>query len=302
MLKAGPPDGVPLLGYERDLVAAEASYLRLVGARAPEVPVPAVLAHGSDRGVLDGDWMLTTLLSGRSLPEWQAAHPYGDVGPARRELGAAVAALGAITAPRFGYTGARPAGRSWPQAFTTIVQDLLADAARWQVALPDGAGRLRALLVRAHDVLAEVEVARLVHVDLWDGNVLATTTGPTSAPVARLCGLVDGERHLFGDALVDLVSPALFTRIEDQPAHPFLTGWASALGRSTTFSHGEKVRLGLYRVHLYLLMLVEMPSRGAEGDHQRRAMLTDLLDQEITHVGTALDGQQNAPPATSPVI
>ena len=288
VLKAAPPDAVPLLGYERDLVAAEASYLRLAGERAPDVPVPRVVACGVDRGVLDGDWLLTTLLPGTSLPTWQAAHPRGDAGPARGELGAAVAGLGVITAPRFGYAGSRPGGSTWPAAFTAIIEDLLADAGRWQVALPGGAGRLRALIARAQGVLAEVEVARLVHVDLWDGNVLATTTGSASAPVARLSGLVDGERHLFGDALVDLVSPALFTRIEDQPGHPFLAGWARALERPATFSASEEVRLGLYRVHLYLLMLVEMPSRGAGGDHQRREMLTDLLDDEITRVDAAL--------------
>lgn len=290
VLKAGPPDAVPLLGYERDLVRAEAAYLRLVGARAPDVPVPAVLSCGVDRAVLDGDWMLTTVLPGASLPAWQAAHPHGDAAPARRALGAAVAALGAITAPRFGYTGSRPGGRTWPAAFTAILEELLADAGRWRVALPGGAGRLRALLERAHDVLSEVEVARLVHVDAWDGNVLVTTTGPAAAPVARLSGLVDGERHLFGDPLVDLVSPALFTRIEDQPDHPFLAGWAEASDRPATFGPGERVRLGLYRVHLYLLMLVEMPSRGAESDHQRRTMLTDLLDEEIAHVRATLDG------------
>ena len=287
-LKAGPRDGVPLLGYERDLVAAEADYLHLVGAHAPGVPVPRVLALGSDRGVLDGDWLLTTLLPSRPLPAWQAAHPDGDAGPARRALGAAVAALGAITSARFGYSGQRPGGRTWPVAFAAIIEDLLADAGRWQVALPGGPGRLRALLARARGVLAEVDVARLVHVDLWDGNVLATTTGPTAAPVAALCGLVDGERHLFGDALVDLVSPALFTRIEDQPGHPFLAGWAHALGRPATFTPAEGARLGLYRVHLYLLILVEMPSRGAGHDHAQRTMLSDLLDEEITRVEATL--------------
>ena len=290
VLKAGPPDAVALLGYERDLVRVEAAYLDLVRERAPGLPVPRVISCGVDRAVLDGDWLLTTLLPGRSLPEWRAAHPHGDTGPARRALGAAVAGLGAITSPRFGYTGARPSGRTWPAAFTAVIEDLLGDAARWRVALPGGAQRLRALVDRAHEALAEVDAARLVHVDLWDGNVLVTTTGPASAPVAALCGLVDGERHLFGDPLVDLVSPALFTRIEDQPAHPFLAGWAGALGRPAAFSPSERVRLGLYRVHLYLLMLVEMPSRGAGQDHRRHAMLSGLLEEETARVDAALGG------------
>lgn len=290
VLKTGPGDGVPLLGYERDLVRAEAAYFDLVSARTPGVPVPRVLFCGSDRTVLDGDWLITTLFPGGSLPDWQAAHPGGDTAGARRALGAAVAGLAAITAPRFGYTGDRPGEASWPVAFTAIIDSLLFDAGRWGVALPGGAGRVRALVADARAVLGEVEVAHLVHFDLWDANVLVTTTGTASCPVAALAGLVDGERHLYGDPLVDLVSPALFGRIEDRGDHPFLAGWAQALGRPAAFTQGEVARLSLYRVHLYLVMLTEMPSRGQGGDVERREMLHALLDAEITYADAALRG------------
>ena len=49
----------------------------------------------------------------------------------------------------------------------------------------------------------------LLHFDLWDGNVLGGPDG--------LTGLVDGERWLFGDPLMDIVSPALRRRIEREP-------------------------------------------------------------------------------------
>jgi hypothetical protein len=99
-----------------------------------------------------------------------------------------------------------------------------------------------------------VRRAAPVHFDLRDGNVLCSPG-------------VDGERHLLGDPLVDFVSPALFRRIEDEPRHPFLRGY----GHSTAFAGGELLRLALYRMHLYLLMVVEIPSRGMAGDaHARR--------------------------------
>lgn len=289
VLKAAPPDAVPLLRYERGLIAAEADFFRLVRTGVPELPVPEVVSHGTDRAVLDGDWLLTTWLPGTPLPGWRAVHPDGDTRPARRALGSAVAGLSVLSSPRFGYSGDRPGGTSWPLAFGAIVESLLADAAAWRVDVPGGPARVRALLSTAHDVLADVARARLVHVDVWDGNVLVTSE-PADPEVAVLSGLVDGERHLFGDPLVDLVSPALFRRIEDDRASAFLAGWAQRLGRPMLLGEREVVRLALYRVHLYLVMLVEMPSRGTPGDGDQRAMLETLLDEEIAYAEAALRG------------
>src|SRR5690242_10133771 len=82
VVKIGPPPRVPLLGYERGLLAAEADYFRLVAGRAP---VPQVLSEG------DG-WLITSLLPGRSL-----ADDRDNADPVRAELGAAVARIHEVT-------------------------------------------------------------------------------------------------------------------------------------------------------------------------------------------------------------
>ncbi|GAA0807491.1 phosphotransferase family protein [Spirilliplanes yamanashiensis] len=261
VLKVGPPPGVHLLRYEAGIAAAEARYFRLVADRVPGVPVPEVLAAGDD-------WLLTRRLPGRPLSE--LADP-SDTATARFELGAALARLHTVTGDRFGYTGAgRTAADTWPAAFAAIIDDLLADAETWRVRLPVPDALIRATVARHAPVLAAVDRPALLHVDLWDGNVL-TEHG-------RLTGLVDGERHLYGDPLLDLVSPALFRRIEDEPGHPLLRGYASA-GAPLRL---DRRRLALYRTHLYLLMLVEMPSRGITTDRGRRDLLEGLLSAELT--------------------
>ncbi|MFB7073988.1 phosphotransferase, partial [Streptomyces sp. NPDC056290] len=239
VVKAGPPSTARLLAYEKRLIPAEAEYFRVVRDRAPGVPVPSVLA------VCD-DWIITTLLPGRPLTEEDAPR-------ARIELGAAVAAVHEISGPHFGYTGERPSGQDWPTVFAAAVTSLRADAAEWNVPLPP----LEGAVERHHDVLAEVIRPALLHFDLWDGNVLVSPSG-------GLAGLVDGERYLYGDPLLDLVSPALFRRIEDEPEHPFLRGY-----RPDPFDAGARTRLSLYRLHRYLLMITEGPSRGGGGPRPR---------------------------------
>jgi len=251
VVKVGPPASARLLAYEKGLIPAEAEYFRLVGDRAP---VPEVLAASDD-------WIITTLLPGRPLAE-------GDAPRARSELGAAIAAVHEISGPHFGYTGDRPSGDDWPAAFGAVVAALRADAAEWNVPLPP----LDGVLERHHDVLAAVTRPALLHFDLWDGNVLVTESG-------GLGGLVDGERYLYGDPLLDLVSPALFRRIEDEPDHPFLRGYAPA-----PFDAAARIRLSLYRLHLYVLMIAEGPSRGIPRADGRHDYVTGLLNEELARL------------------
>ena len=133
--------------------------------------------------------------------------------------------------------------------------------------------RIRELVAGSAAELDEVDRPALVHFDLWDGNVLAVQ--------GRLAGLVDGERYLYGDPLVDFVSPVVLRRVEDEPAHPFVRGYAAATGTPVVFDAPARRRLALYRIYLYLIMIVEVPSRGID-DPWRQTGLADLLVDEAT--------------------
>lgn len=248
VVKVGPPADARLLGYERGLIAAEAQYFRLTAGAAP---VPDVLAEG------DG-WLITSLLPGRPITEAEGE----DAGPVREQLGAAVARIHQVTGSHFGYTGDRAAGPDWPSAFRAMIDGLLADAAAWEVPVPR--------MDLPFSVLGSVTRPALLHFDLWDGNVLAVGD--------RLTGLVDGERYLYGDPLLDLISPALFRRIEDEPDHPFLRGYPVDL------DDPARTRLILYRAHLYLLMLAEGPSRGIPVGGERHDFITGLLTEELSRL------------------
>ncbi|MFG1739073.1 phosphotransferase family protein [Micromonospora chalcea] len=274
VLKVGPPPHVPLLRYERDMIGAEAHYLRLVAARAPAVPAPALLHHGRDPDL--GDWLLMARLPGRTL--WDLTQAGADVGPLRAEFGLALTALHAVTGERYGYDGGRAGGATWRDAYTAMIDDMLADAADWAVPLPVPASRVRELVARHAGVLDAVRRPALLHFDGWAGNVLAVD-GPDGEP--RLSGLVDGERYLWGDPLMDLVSPLLFRRVEDEPGDPLVRAYRTVA--PFPFDAGVRRRLGLYRLYLYLLMTVEMPSRNitADSDPGRVELLAKLLGAEL---------------------
>ena len=264
VLKVGPAPEAKLLAYEAGMPGAEAEYLRLVADRAPTA---RLLYEGRD-------WLFMTLVPGRTLP---SLPPGTDTATVRFECGAAVARLHAVTGDRFGYTGKRPHADTWPAAFTAMVEALLDDAVAWRVALPVDPDRVRAAVAAHRDLLATVTVPALVHFDLWDGNVLVTSDG-------HLAGLVDGERYLYGDPLIDFASPALFRDIFAEPDHPFLRGYRSV--RPFTVDSDVRRRAWLYQLHLYLIMTIEFPSRGmSPTTHADRwARLARLLEDRLSNL------------------
>jgi fructosamine-3-kinase len=268
-LKISAAAGARLLTYESGMLAEEANYLRLVADGAPDVPTPRLLFESDD-------WLFMTLLPGVPLP-WLPAGT--DTAVVREECGAAFARLHRISGEFFGYTGDRPRATTWPDAFCAMIDALLDDAIAFDVALPVPPAAIHARYAAHRDVLATVSRPALVHFDLWDGNVLATLDDDGAA---RLSGFVDGERYFYADPLIDFCSPALFDDILAEPGHPFVRGYTSVT--PLAIDDAVRRRLALCRLHLYLIMLIEFPSRGKtpENDpdiwHRVRSLVVDLVD------------------------
>ena len=274
VLKVAPPAGARLLRYEANLLAAEAAYFRRLHKDAPSVPVPVVVA-------CDTEALLMTRLPGEALTAYEESM---DTDASRDGLGRVMTQVHQLQGDRFGYTGDRPSGRSWPDAYRAIVEALLADAETFSVALQDVPRRVRRAVDAAANALACVTRPTVVHFDLWDGNVLATVDGDG---VPRMTGLVDGERWLCGDPLIDFVSPALFRRIEDEPHGPFVSGYRAAAGVDPLDWPAAAERLALSRLWLALLMVVEMPSRAMTGpEHaQWESFLRQQLEERLKELG-----------------
>lgn len=247
VLKTAP--GTEGLSHERGLLVAEAEFYD-AAARAG-VPAPRTLA-------LDAGHLLMTAVPGTPWPD--AGLTPAEQTSLRAELGRHVAALHRITGPGHGYpSGALgPLAGDWRTAFTGMLDAVLADVERYRPQLPCPAGEIAATLARAYGALDEVGAPRLVHFDLWPGNILVDRTpeGP------RVGGLIDGERMFWGDPLADLVSLALLSDIRADEV--FLEAYGQR-----EFDVPAQLRLALYRAYLYLIMLTEIVPRNADEGHLR---------------------------------
>ncbi|SEF36458.1 Predicted kinase, aminoglycoside phosphotransferase (APT) family [Amycolatopsis pretoriensis] len=236
VLKIAPT--APGLSHEHDLLATEAEYYRRVSG-----PLPSVVGSGPG-------FLLMTELPGvpwSQLPEGPRPH---------RELGEVVAGLHTVTGDGFGYPQ-ETLHPTWPKAFTAMADAILADAVRYGVHLPRPAAEI-AHLVRRHEPLLElVTTPVLVHFDLWDGNLLLDD--------GRLSGIIDAERAFWGDPAAEFVSLGLFRDLDPG----LLEGYRTA-GGPVRFGMPVWARLGLYRVYLDLIMLVEMVPRKVDDPDRAR--------------------------------
>ncbi|GAB3809876.1 phosphotransferase [Kribbella italica] len=243
VLKVAPDPSSPGLSHEQALIRTETAFYHAARGKAP---VPEVV-------YADAESLLMTSLPGTTM----LGLPATERASYRRELGTIVRSLHEVVgADGFGYPQ-RGLVSTWAVAFQRMLDDVLADAERYGVELPTGVTRHLAL--DRFELLNTVRTPRLIHFDLWDGNLLVDG--------GRISGLVDGERAFWGDPVAEFVSLTLFGSMDDE----LLAGYGADIDRE---------RLSLYRVYLYLIMLVERTPRG-DNDEGMLKLIQRHLAKEL---------------------
>ncbi|MFF3346259.1 phosphotransferase family protein [Streptomyces sp. NPDC002779] len=245
VLKVPPARTVPGLRHERDLLVSEADFYR--AAATVGVTAPRVVA------ATPGELLMTACPG----DGWDDTLTDAEERQLRAELGRQVALLHRVSGPGHGCpSGALgPLAADWRTAFTGMLDAVLDDARRYRPWLPRPVEETARALRAGYPALAAITVPRLVHFDLWRGNILVDRS--TGAP--RIGGLIDGERMFWGDPVADFVSLALLGDIEKDEA--FLAGYREA-GGLVEFDTPTRLRLALYRAYLYLIMLTETVPRA----------------------------------------
>ena len=144
---------------------------------------------------------------------------------------------------------------TWRECFAHMLQDILQDGREMDVRLPMPYEDLFACLEKHFDALDEITTPRLVHWDLWDGNVFVD-------PLTRqVTGLIDFERSLWGDPLIEVF---FMDMNADATVQPGLRGGICSAARL------KKTRRLLYNAYLYLIMIIECYYRRYPTDDQEK--------------------------------
>lgn len=261
VLKVAPPPGVPLLTYEQNIMLTEVEFYERVG-RETTCPVPKVMARDFTRSIIPSDYFLMERLHGAPLNKIKRKLSKKELADVKGELGSITARLHTIQGSTFfGYPRpeARTQAPTWRESFLQMVNRIVEDAGHYRVRLPMPDADLLALFQSRASALDEVKVPVLTHFDLWEGNVFIHRVNG----VPRVEAIIDGERAFWGDPDAELVSVALFGEMANEIS--YLRGYQRESGKPIVFTEGLRTRLAMYRVYLYLLMVVEGTPRGYSG-------------------------------------
>ena len=213
------------------------------------------MAYDLSRSLIDRDYMFVEKLSGVALQDVRDKLSPDNLQEIERRVGQYAARLGEIKGKSFGYFGDGPAhgSTSWRAAFITIMETLLLDGEALEVVLPVSWADLRAILHSHAGALDEITRPSFVHWDLWAGNVFLK---PQNGGYV-FEGIIDWERALWGDPDFETAVACRFYG----PA--FYQGYGKPLAE-----HGpEAIRQSLYRLFLWLVLLIEARVRYEDAAH-----------------------------------
>ena len=229
------PDG--LMTNEIELMRAEVTTMELL--RRHGIPhVPGVQFSDFSRTLCSGTYFFMEVIPGRSLNSVAGELPAETVDAVMGEVGAFQRLTTAIHRDTFGLAGDARRFATLYELERYMLGNVLGDAARRGLSFCFTPEELLAQLERDRACFDQVTAPCLVHFDMWAGNIFVHE--------GRLSGVIDWERTLWGDPLMD--DP--FRSPNQHPA--FLAGYGK-----TGFTPEEQRRILWYDVFLDLTMYTE---------------------------------------------
>lgn len=243
ILKVAPDPETETLSYEKDIMRAEVEALRLVRA-AGGVPVPEVYSYDDSLQLVPCPYFFMEKIEGQPYNEVKESLTEEQRYSIEYELGQYQRRINAIEGPAFGLFGKEPDWSilTWRESFRSMLLNLLQDAVRLEARLPASQQEIEQVLELYLPALDEVTQPRLVHWDLWNGNIFVQD--------GVIVSIIDWERAMWGDVLLEYY----FRHFENSAA--FYEGYGTAFN-----SPNEVLRKQLYDLYLDLIMLIECYSR-----------------------------------------
>ena len=201
VLRAGPVNRHLLMPFEHRLMEAEAYVYTLLNERG--IPASHMLAMDNSKTVVDRDFMIVRYIPGVAMNQLKLTSE--DKSRISRDVGEATAKMHRITDKRFGRVACVKNGGG----YDTWGECLLGELNDWkQVGVSSGIfsdtelSEIQGFFNAATPYLNEIREPRLVHTDLWLGNILVRT----DTPKPEFGAIIDTDRAIWGDPMYEFSS------------------------------------------------------------------------------------------------
>lgn len=238
ILKIAPPTGTAVMSYEKNLMRAETGSMRLVSEKT-DIPIPELLYTDSSHEICDSDYFFMSKLSGENYHLIFDKISEEDRKKIDFQIGDYNQKINSIVGEKFGYFALpEKQGTHWFTVFYSMIELLIFDAERVQVDLPVKKETILALLNKDKMIFDEVTIPKLIHWDIWNGNVFVEGN--------KVTGLIDFERCLWGDELLEVGFRSYLYN------ENFFNGYGIS-----KLSEDQKRRARWYDFYMFLIMVME---------------------------------------------
>jgi aminoglycoside phosphotransferase (APT) family kinase protein len=242
VLKVGPPAEADVLSYEKDILRAEVETMKLV-ATNQGIPVPHIAFDDFSRRHLPYDYYFMDFVDGTTWDRIRDDLSVEQNNAIEYQLGQITAHINSFENSSFGYYAYGREFDNWTEAFHWMCSLLFADARRYGIALKLSEQDFYAQFDKHRAIFEQVTRPRLVHWDLWAGNIFITF----NADEPKISGIVDFERALWGDPLME----SYLGRLRGIPH--YLAGY----GQDPLATRAQRLRRIFYNIYLDLIMIIE---------------------------------------------
>lgn len=268
VVKVAPDERVPVMRYERGLMTAEVDVLQRL-QQSTKVPVPSVLYHDITQRVIPYEYFVMEFIDGRPLHHLREELSLEEARTIDLLIGQHVRSINGQEGESFGYVSHRQARfECWADAFDDMLSNVLDDGEDAGVQLDTRREQIYRLCRSVYAPLELVCEPKLVHWDVWDGNIIIDQES------LDIVGILDCERALWGDPLLEV-------NFRDFCSS---SGFIEGYGQAMLSTESARTRCLLYDIYLYLIMVIECVYRSYPNDNQER-WAREKLQNALSRLG-----------------
>lgn len=196
ILKIAPEKDKIVMTYERGIMSAEVGAMQAVQS-VDGIPAPAVIGFDDSCTVCSAPYFFMQKISGDSLNSVKLSLSKTQLSAIYVRTGEIAEKVNAVECPVFGYPAQKAfQGAVWFEVFEKMLRAAVSDAEKMYVDLKIPTEKLFRKFAEDRAVFDEVTSPRLVHWDIWDGNIFVKD--------GEVTGIIDWERAVWGDPLMEV--------------------------------------------------------------------------------------------------
>lgn len=244
VLKIAPMDNVPVLTYEKDMMASEVYWYNQMSEHT-SISVPVVYYHDFSKEMIPAQFFIMEKIDGAQLDKMD----FSDEEKARSVTQTAKMAAGIheISNNKFGYIQ-NELYDDWYSAIRAMIEALIKDCTEKNQKTSRGE-KLLSYIDRYKSVLEKAECT-MVNFDIWDPNILCKRENGTIKYT-----WIDPERSFWGDRIMDFVCLEMATPLAKKVQS--LHAYNEVSSKPIQITKEEEIRYAVAQGYLGLIMETE---------------------------------------------